>query len=186
MAQLIDKRIRTLYEATRSGSTVLYVMSRDQRVADNHALLAAQQYALARKLPLLVAFILQKKTGYRTREHYEFMLTGLRELEKTLHALNIPFIYRIGNHEKEIEHLIDAYKPEAVYFDYNPLRGPQALYKRLASKARCTVRVVDTHNIVPVWQASDKEEFAAHTFRPKRRMARELSHLRPMIFPQPN
>ena len=37
----------------KNGQFVLYVMSRDQRVADNHALLAAQKLALEQDLSLI-------------------------------------------------------------------------------------------------------------------------------------
>ena len=75
--ELLITRINKLGNGSDPGKCVLYVMSRDQRVADNHALLAAQKHALQKQLPLAVVFCLLPKTGVRSREHYEFMLKGL-------------------------------------------------------------------------------------------------------------
>jgi len=164
---LLQSRVKTLKSSSTQGKCVLYIMSRDQRVADNHALLAAQKHAISKKLPLAVVFCLQNKTGNRAREHYEFMMSGLFELESTLHKFDIPFMLLIGDPKQKIAAVIHHTSPDAVYFDFNPLRGPRALQTHIAKNATCNVYVVDTHNIVPVWVASDKQEYAAYTMRPK-------------------
>jgi deoxyribodipyrimidine photo-lyase len=41
------------------------------------------------------------------------------------------------------------------------------MQKNIADNVECPVYVVDTHNIVPTWEVSDKHEFAARTIRPK-------------------
>lgn len=148
-----------------TGKSVLYVMSRDQRVADNHALLAAQKHACKLKLPLAVIFCLYPKAGNRAREHYEFMLAGLKEVEQTLAAKNIPFIMVIGPPKERLSGVIHHFKPAVAYVDFNPLRGTQKLAANLAKL--CPVIVVDTHNVVPVWVTSQKQEYAARTIRPK-------------------
>jgi deoxyribodipyrimidine photo-lyase len=149
------------------SEAVLYVMMRDQRVADNHALLAAQQAALELKLPLIVQFNLLPQTGYRRREHYHFMLSGLESVFQQLQQLNITPVLTSGSAVLEIQSLVQQFTPAAIYFDFNPLRGPQAVQHTIATEADCPVYVVDTHNIVPVWQASLKQEYAARTIRPK-------------------
>lgn len=74
MNELLKSRIKKIGTGTKSGSCVLYVMSRDQRCNDNHALLAAQKHALAKKLPLAVVFCLLPSVKGRAKEHYQFML----------------------------------------------------------------------------------------------------------------
>ena len=148
-----------------NGACVLYVMSRDQRVRDNHALLAAQKHAIKHSLPLAVVFVFNTTTAKRSREQYEFMISGLFELEKALAELDIPFIGLVGEHKSRLEALCYHLKPAVIYTDFNPLAGPQKLQKYLAEKH--TVVVVDTHNIVPLWLASDKQEVGARTLRPK-------------------
>ena len=142
-------------------------MARDQRVRDNHALLEAQRDAIEHTLPLVVAFNVLKSSGYRRREHYEFMVAGLKEVEADLNKKNIPFIVSIGSARTNIVKLADELKPRSIYFDFSPLRGPRSNQKHIAANVSCRVVVVDTHNIIPVWVTSDKEEFAAHTIRRK-------------------
>lgn len=166
---LLKSRIHPLNvkSAPDGAGCVLYVMSRDQRVEGNHALIAAQQHALAQKLPLAVVFCLYPKTGNRAREHYEFMLGGLREVESKLNTLSIAFMMVIGKPSSTISNVIKHTTPSAIYFDYNPLRGPKRLASQVASSSNTPCFTVDTHNIVPVWVASDKREVGAYTMRPK-------------------
>ena len=80
-----------------SGNTVMYVMARDQRVYDNHALLAAQQKALELRVPLLVLFNLYPNVAHRAHQHYQFMLKGLEEVAETLEMQGIAFHLAVGN-----------------------------------------------------------------------------------------
>ena len=149
-----------------NGKSVLYVMSRDQRVYDNHALLTAQALAIEHKVPLYVLFVL-KKVENRSREHYRFMLDGLFEVADTLKSLNIPFVMRIGNAATEILDVAQHAHAGAIFFDFNPLPGSRKLARRVAKDFAGTVSVVDAHNSIPVWVVSTKQEFAAHTMRGK-------------------
>lgn len=149
------------------GECVVYVMSRDQRVADNHALLEAQEAALEQKLPLVVLFCLYPAVGYRSREQYKFMLAGLREVEASLQKLDIGFHFVTGNPKNAILSQVEKLRPATLYFDFSPLRGPQTLQKLIATKSQVQTFTIDTHNVVPVWVASDKQEYAARTLRPK-------------------
>ncbi len=146
-------------------------MSRDQRVSDNHALLAAQKHALALKLPFAVLFVCNTTAAVRAREHYDFMLAGLYEVEAQLKKYNIPFIGLVGSHSATLEAVFHHLQPAAVYTDFNPLRGPRKLYEKIASKQ--SLIIVDTHNTVPAWLASDKQEIGARTLRPK--IAKQLA-----------
>jgi len=164
----MSTRIMPLNEnATRDGKCVVYVMSRDQRVHDNHALHAAQEVAIENSLPLTVVFNLLSKSGVRSREHFAFMLAGLKELEAELKNLGIGFELVIKENSKQLAKHLDSLNPASLYFDFSPLRGPRQLHKHIAAMLSCPCFVVDTHNIIPVWVASPAEEFAAHTFRSK-------------------
>lgn len=146
---------------------VLYVMSRDQRVEYNHALYAAQLEALSRKLPLIVLFFLYPKITNRQRAHYAFMIEGLQQVEQTLQKLHIPFLVLTGNKLQLLQTAVQKYKAASVYFDFSPLRGPTGLVSQAARTLTVPCYVVDTHNIVPVWIASPKQEWSAFTFRKK-------------------
>jgi deoxyribodipyrimidine photo-lyase len=151
----------------QSPKCLLYVMSRDQRTVDNHALLAAQHHAIAGKLPLIVAFVVYEGAGGRAREHFAFMLDGLFDVASALADHDIPFVIRTGGRPLVLLHeLIAEISPAAVYVDFSPLRGPRALRSALAEMP-LPVFEVDTHNVVPAWLASEKLEFAARTIRPK-------------------
>ena len=166
-ADLLKTRIKKHNTAINdAGECILYVMSRDQRVRDNHALLAAQKHALALQKPLAVVFCLTKVKG-RAREHYDFMLKGLQQVETDLKARNIPFMMVIGTPIETLTAVMHHTKPAAVYFDFNPLRGPRKVQDTIATHAQCAVYVVDTHNIVPTWVLSSKREVGAYTLRPK-------------------
>lgn len=161
------ERILTIAERVFTGRCVVYLMSRDQRVSDNHALIAAQEKALALNLPLVVVFNMMAPVGVRAYEHAQFMLEGLEQVALSLKRVNIPFVMttdRPGNRLKEV---LDVLTPAALYTDFSPLAPARKRITLLATQIPCSVYVVDTHNIIPAWIASDKEEFAAHTFRRK-------------------
>lgn len=183
-------RIRRLNDRPVLGddTCVLYVMGRDQRINDNHALAAAQALALRRGLPLAVLFCLQPATGVRAREQYTFMLDGLREVEAGLAQLGIPFMLLLGKAAERMGGILYHLRPAAVFFDFSPLRGPLALHRAVAAKAGCAVYEVDTHNIVPAWMASPKQEFGARTLRPKlhRLLADSLADTPPALQPHPH
>lgn len=154
-------------EPNVNAQCVIYVMSRDQRTRDNHALLEAQAEALEHDLPLLVVFNLYNALGHRRREHFEFMVDGLKEVQADLSKKDIPFIVLIGEMPKNITTLAKELNPRSIYFDFSPLRHSRTGQKALAAAVSCRVVVVDTHNVIPVWVTSDKEEWAAHTIRRK-------------------
>ena len=150
----------------KDGDSVVYVMSRDQRVQDNHALLAAQAMAIEQNKTLYVLFIL-KQFNNRSREHYQFMIEGLNDVSNSLKTLKIPFILRSGEPDQQILNFCNEANASALFFDFSPLHGPRTLIKTVAKSFDGTVTVVDTHNIVPTWAISNKQEYAAHTLRTK-------------------
>ena len=157
----------TLNTAAEVGDHVVYIMSRDQRVDDNHALIAAQRKADSLSLPLVVVFNLLANPGERALEHASFMLDGLKEVANRLSGLSIAFILTADTSEHELISTLQQLKPAALYFDFSPLPSRRAQAKALAHQFNVSSFVIDTHNIIPAWRASDKQEFAAHTFRNK-------------------
>jgi len=81
---------------------VVYWMSRDQRVADNWALLYAQELALQQQKPLVVLFCLTTDFLGANLRHYSFLVKGLAEIQVKLAALNIPFHLLLGDPGKEV------------------------------------------------------------------------------------
>lgn len=161
---LHDRALKVLENNTyHRGQCIVYVMSRDQRVSDNHALISAQDKASKLSLPLVVLFQLFPTSQNRSYEHAHFMLDGLEEVKKTLTSYNIHFVLTLNS----LYNSLQALKPAAVFFDFSPLKRPRQRVEDIANKLGVATYIVDTHNIIPTWIASDKQEFAAHTFRRK-------------------
>jgi deoxyribodipyrimidine photo-lyase len=171
-------RILKLNQHTFDGKAVLYVMSRDQRVRDNHALLSAQAAAIEQSVSLYVMFNL-KVVKNRAREQYDFMLAGLKQVAADLASLNIQFTMTSGDAVENILRIAAETKAGAIYFDFSPLTGSRERAKKVASDFKGSVVVVDTHNSIPLWVASDKREFAAHTMRRKVHLALETYMVEP-------
>lgn len=149
----------------KTGSSVVYVMSRDQRVKDNFALIDAQNLALKLKQPLLVIFNLKNYIKNRSREHFNFMLEGLREVKNNLEKINIEFILSGQGSRVELDEILSQINPSNIYFDFSPFYNHRVRIKQLAKKINVNAFMVDNHNIIPAWIASSQQEFAARTFR---------------------
>ena len=168
-------RIRVLKEAQEETGPVLYWMSRDQRVNDNWALIYAQSLALDRKVPLIVVFCLVKKFLGATKRHYSFMLNGLADVEFFLDKKNIRFEILCGVPGKEIPRYLKRNKIGILVSDFDPLKIKKKWKEEVLQKCTIPFYEVDTHNIVPCWITSPKQEYGAYTIRPK------IKHLLPFF-----
>lgn len=167
-ASLVDKtRIRQLDQHRYSGGSILYWMSRDQRVNDNWALLFAYEMAKKFQAPLFVIFNLVPEFLGATLRQYDFMVRGLQEVAVNLEQLHIPFLLFTGQPGKTIPKFIKNQQVGAVICDFSPLRIYRHWKQELATKTDVPLFEVDAHNIIPCWSASPKQEFAARTIRPK-------------------
>ena len=160
-------RTRHLKNGVFSGSSVLYWMVRDKRVNDNWALLEAQKIALKNNAPLIVCFNYHNKYSQANYRHYQFLFDGLKEVHSSLGKLNIQFHLLQGKTDQAISKFIDKYKVGHLVVDFSPLKVYKNRLNKVLQKTAIPVSQVDAHNIVPVWQASEKKEFAAYTIRPK-------------------
>jgi deoxyribodipyrimidine photo-lyase len=162
-----QERVRLLNNKERGKGPILYWMSRDQRAKDNWALLFAQGLALEQKVPLGVVFCLVPDFLQATVRQYDFMLRGLEETEKELAVKNIPFMLLTGSPEAEIPKHVQKLQAGALVTDFDPLKIKKKWKKRLLPQLTIPFYEVDSHNVIPCWVASPKQEFAAYTFRPK-------------------
>ena len=142
-------------------------MSRDQRVADNWALLHAQEEALARQAPLAVVFCLAPAFLGATLRQYAFMLTGLEEAERRLAALRLPFFLLDGEPAEELPRFIEGEGASLLVTDFDPLRIKRTWRDTVAARISIPFHEVDAHNIVPCRHASPKPEYSAATIRRK-------------------
>jgi len=166
-------RIRKLLESKVATTGVVYLMSRDQRVKDNWAILHAQKVALDNKVPLLVCFNLSEEFLEGTWRHCSFMLKGLEQVSNQLKSLKIPFVILKGECSQNIPKLMDSQSFNYLVSDFSPLKinkmWIESVKENLLAKKKdfYNFDIVDAHNIVPVWVASDKVETGARTIRPK-------------------
>lgn len=166
-----QSRVRPLNNLPFNTGPILYWMIRDQRVHDNWALIYAQQQALKQNQPLHVVFSLRKDLTkhFGTARLIDFMLTGLEEVERECRKLNIQFSLLLSDSspEDEVLQYVKAQKIGMIVTDFSPLRNYRLWKENLVKRSTVPIFEVDAHNIVPCWIASDKQEFAARTFRPK-------------------
>lgn len=142
-------------------------MSRDQRLNDNWGLLYAQKWAIQKRVPLLILFVLRPAFLEATLRSYAFMLEGLKELHESASLMNIPFLLEMGEPEEVISRLIKREKISLVVTDFSPLRLCREWKERVAQSLSIPFVEVDAHNTVPAWIVSDKAEWGAYTLRPK-------------------
>lgn len=149
-------------------------MSRDQRVSDNWALIFAQEQALLHSCPLEVVFTLTSSYPLANMRHYSFMLQGLKEVERRLSVLNIPFRLILDNNPtRALEQYIIENEINLVVSDFDPLRIKRNWIEAINQMEGIAHYEVDAHNIVPCRWVSQKVEFGAYTIRPKIKRALE-------------
>jgi deoxyribodipyrimidine photo-lyase len=144
---------------------VLYWMQQSQRVAANYALAYAIRQANCLKKPLVVAFALTNHFPQANERHYRFMLEGLENVATDLAERGIQFALRIGEPVQVIEQL--AQDAALVVADSGFLRIQRQWRKSLAETLDIPLYEIESDVVVPVREASNKEEHAARTIRPK-------------------
>lgn len=164
----MDKsRIIKLIDRPLKSGTVIYWMSRDQRVYDNWALLFAQNFALETQSHLEVVFCLQNDFLNANTKHFNFMLEGLKIIQVTLSQYKIPFHILAGNPIDSIPDFLKSRNAELLITDFDPLKIKRNWKEGIRRTINIPFYEIDTHNIVPVTIASDKQEWSAKTIHPK-------------------
>ncbi|MFC2088903.1 deoxyribodipyrimidine photo-lyase [Calditrichota bacterium] len=164
MIQIL-KRSRQLNNIEYNSGDVVFWMSRDQRVNDNWALLYTQELANKYNVKFLVIFCLVPNFLEATIRQYDFMLKGLQQTATELQKKNIPFHLLSGDPATEIPEFVKDYG--MLITDFDPLKIKKLWKKKISESINIPFYEVDTHNIVPCWIASNKQEYGARTIRPK-------------------
>lgn len=170
-----NKRITILNDKNERDETyVLYWMQQAQRAHHNHALTYTIEVAKELDKPVIVAFALMVDYPEATVRHYTFMLEGLQEVKKELAKRKIKFVLQYGHPEEVIEEL--AKDAALVVCDRGYLRHQRKWRKSLSDKLNVKLVQIETDVIVPIEEASDKEEYAARTIRKK--LMSQLDHFK--------
>jgi len=160
------ERVRPLNNETgKRRDYVLYWMQASQRAECNHALEYAAGEANARGKPLVVFFGLTEKFPEANERHYAFMLEGLKEVGRSLEERGIRFVLR--HISPEAGAVTMARRADLAVVDRGYLRVEREWRDRAARTIDCPLIQVETNAVIPLEQASPKEEFAARTIRPK-------------------
>lgn len=149
----------------REGKYVLYWMQAAQRSEYNHALEYAIRKANELQVPVLVFFGITDNFPQANLRHYYFMLEGLKVTQKALEARGIKLVVRIQTPEEGVVEL--AKDAALVVVDSGQLRIQRQWRQNAAGKVDCPFCEVETNLIVPVEEASEKENFSAGTLRPR-------------------
>ena len=140
-------------------------MQAAQRAEHNHALEYAIERANQLTKGLVVVFGLTDDYPEANLRHYCFMLEGLAETEKALEAKGIQMVIR---HRSPDAAAVQLSKDAVmVVVDAGHLRIQRQWRDKAARQIDCPLHEVETNLIVPVREASFKEEFSAGTFRPR-------------------
>jgi len=148
-----------------SGSYVLYWMQASQRSHCNHALEFAIRQANDQNVPLLVYFGLTERYPEANERHYSFMLEGLKEVQASLRQRKIQLV--IGHESPEVGTVRLSKKASLVVCDRGYLKIQRRWREYLARHINCPCIQVESDIVVPVEEASSKEEYTAATLRPK-------------------
>ncbi len=159
-------RIKILNDKSiTSGQYVIYWMQASQRIKWNHALNYSIKLANKYKKPLIIFFGLTDNFPEANLRHYNFMLQGLIKLSKTFEKQGLQFIIQLVSPEKGIKEL--AKQACFVVVDRGYLKIQKLWRKNVAENINCPLIQIESDVVVPVEKASEKEEFAARTIRPK-------------------
>jgi deoxyribodipyrimidine photo-lyase len=167
------RRVRLIKAGMDSKGPVVYWMSRDQRAADNWALLTAHESAIENRQPLLVVFCVAPSFLDAAIRQYGFMLRGLEEVAIKLEKKNIPFFLLQGDPSDKIPPFLKKNRAGLLITDFDPLKIKREWKHKIASSINVPFYEVDAHNIVPCRDLSGKQEYGAYTIRPK--LKRKLS-----------
>lgn len=162
-------RYRELNNKEVEKGKVIYWMSREQRIGDNWSLINAQELGKQLNEEVIVFFNIITNPKKANIRHYDFMLKGLIEIEKKLSELNIRFVVKTGRLIQNLKEVIKEQNAKAIITDYSPLKGYDKWIKEIKEELNEKIRIIETdsHNVVPVWETSNKQEFSARTIRPK-------------------
>ena len=149
----------------RKGEYVLYWMQASQRVECNHALEYAVRRGNELKLPVVVFFGIAEGFPEANERGYAFMLEGLAEVKAALERKGIRLVVRRASPDEGAVAL--AKRASLAVTDRGYLRIQKSWRASAAARMDCPLIQVETDAVVPVEEASPRQEYAAATFRPK-------------------
>jgi deoxyribodipyrimidine photo-lyase len=163
---ILIERIRSLNALDiKNRKYVLYWMQSSQRAEHNLALTYAILEANKLNKPLVAFFGIASDFPEANLRHYYFMLEGLREVSNSLKDIEVKTIVLNESPEKGAVKL--AKDSCVVVVDKGYVKTLKLWYKFVAEHIDCPLIQVEDNVVVPLEEASGKEEYSAATLRPK-------------------
>jgi deoxyribodipyrimidine photo-lyase len=160
------ERVKTLNKKqVRNGSYVLYWMQASPRSEYNHALEYTILKANELNKPPVVFFGITDTYPEANERHYYFMLEGLKEVQSSLEQKGIKMV--IWHKSPEVGAVELSRDASLAVADRGYLKIQRKWHSYAAKNVACPLVQVESDVIVPVEEASPKEEYSAATFRPK-------------------
>ena len=161
-----EQRVRNLNtNKTRNRRYVLYWMQSSQRMEYNLALEYAISEANKLNKPLIAFFGLTPAFPEANLRHYHFMLEGLRETSTSLQEIGVKLAVAFKSPE---EGVIELAKDSCLtVVDKGYLKLLKQWYKHVAENLDCPLIQIEDNVVIPLHEASGKEEYSAATLRPK-------------------
>jgi deoxyribodipyrimidine photo-lyase len=148
-----------------NGDYVLYWMQHSQRLHWNHAFEFAVEQANALGLPVVVVFGVTPDFPGANLRHYQFLFEGLADVARQAVSRGVSFIVQQGRPDEVCISL--ASRAALVVADHGYLRLERNWRMNVAGAVACRCIEVESDVVVPVQEASTKEEYSAATIRPK-------------------
>jgi deoxyribodipyrimidine photo-lyase len=160
------ERIKFLNDKNpRKGDYVLYWMQASQRAECNHAFEYAVRQANEMRQPLVAFFGLTDCFPAANERHYAFMLEGLAETEQAFKKRGIRLVVRAASPELGAVEM--SGRASLAVVDRGYLKIQRAWRCKAAGEMECPLVQVESDAVVPVEEASPKEEYSAATIRKK-------------------
>ncbi len=161
-----EERVKALNcEPIRNGDSILYWMQASQRTEYNHALEYAVSKANELNRPVVAYFGITDTYPEANERHHYFMLEGLKEVQASLKERGIRLI--VWHKLPELGAVELSRNACLVVTDRGYLKIQKEWRSYAAEHAHCPFIEVESDIVVPVEEASPKEEYSAATFRPK-------------------
>ncbi|MFB0504470.1 MAG: deoxyribodipyrimidine photo-lyase [Candidatus Bathyarchaeia archaeon] len=161
-----EERVKTLNcEPIRNGDFVLYWMQASQRTEYNHALEYAVSKANELNRPVVTYFGITDTYPEANERHYYFMLEGLKDVQASLEERGIRLV--VWHKSPELGAVELSRNACLVVTDRGYLEIQKRWRSYAAEHAPCPFIQVESDVVIPVEEASPKEEYSAATFRPK-------------------
>ena len=149
----------------KNGSYALYWMQASPRSEYNHALEYAISKANELNKPLVTYFGITYSYPEANERHYYFMLEGIKEVQSSLEEKGVKMV--IWHKSPEVGAIELSKDASLVVVDRGYLKVQKKWRSYVAKHVNCQFIQVESDVVVPVEEASPKEEYSAATFRPK-------------------